>query len=311
MEHPASVRARVFISCGQAKNTDEAATASKIRDRLLELGFDPYIAIEEQSLRGLTDNIFKRLRTSEYFVFIDFKREKLACVTPTTYRGSLFSHQELAVAQFLNLEVAAFQENGVKQDDGIIRFLQVNAIHFTDRHTLANVVGDTIVRRKWKPDWRNELTLERDKNEFTSPQIANLANIPAKCFHIDIRNRHLDRFATNCYVYLEKAVRLGPSADTVHLKTVELKWAGTMFPSVGIGPGSIRTFDAFFILPESPTVLRFSGFMDASDYHPHIQGEGEYELSYLVTASNFPVARRSFKLKLDGRLALTTLSGPL
>ena len=70
-------RARVFISCGQNKNSDELETALRIRDRLSELGFDPYVAVEEQTLRGLKENIFPRLRDSEYFVFVDFKRERL------------------------------------------------------------------------------------------------------------------------------------------------------------------------------------------------------------------------------------------
>ena len=91
-------KARVFINCGQAKNADELVTASKIKNRLTELGFDPYVAVEEQSLRGLTDNIFERLKNSEYFVFIDFKREAVSGTQ--CCRGSLFSHQELALAQF-------------------------------------------------------------------------------------------------------------------------------------------------------------------------------------------------------------------
>jgi hypothetical protein len=70
-------RARVFISCGQTKDSDELETAQKIRDRLQELGFDPYIAVEEQTLSGLKENIFRQLQTAEYFVFVDFKRERL------------------------------------------------------------------------------------------------------------------------------------------------------------------------------------------------------------------------------------------
>jgi hypothetical protein len=46
-------RATVFISCGQAKGTDEEATASAVASRLRELGFDAYIAVQEQTLRGI------------------------------------------------------------------------------------------------------------------------------------------------------------------------------------------------------------------------------------------------------------------
>jgi hypothetical protein len=71
------LRARVFISCGQNKESDEVVIASAIRDRLQELGFDPYIAVQEQTLRGLKENIFRQLSECEYFIFVDFRRERL------------------------------------------------------------------------------------------------------------------------------------------------------------------------------------------------------------------------------------------
>jgi hypothetical protein len=60
----------------------------------VSLRFDAYIAVEEQTLRGLTENIFARLANSEYFLFDDFKRDRLE--GSNEHRGSLFSHQELA-----------------------------------------------------------------------------------------------------------------------------------------------------------------------------------------------------------------------
>src|SRR5437773_503907 len=141
-------RARVFISCGQTKNSSELETAHKISERLEELGFEPYIAVEEQTLSGLRENIFRQLRIADYFVFVDFKRERLVPrgrtgrSTGLQHRGSLFSHQELALASYLDLPLLAFQEKGVKEDDGILRFLQANASPFKDRHLLPNVVAD-------------------------------------------------------------------------------------------------------------------------------------------------------------------------
>src|SRR5438477_12554495 len=118
MQRPDEPRARVFISCGQSRGSDEESTASDIATRLRELGFDPYIAVQEQTLRGLKENIFEQLAKSEYFVFVDFKREQLANSGPPIHRGSLFSHQELAVASYLDIDLMAFQESGGKHDDG-------------------------------------------------------------------------------------------------------------------------------------------------------------------------------------------------
>lgn len=300
------MRARVFISCGQSKETDEEQIAHRISERLIALGFDPYVAVEEQTLRGLTENIFEQLRKSEYFVFVDFKRELLSGTR--VHRGSLFSHQELAIASFLDINtIVAFQETGVKTDDGMLRFLQMNAVQFTDRHTLPNVVADTIHQRGWEPNWRNELVLEREPQEFSevSAIFPDGSSHPTRFFHINVHNCHREKLATNCNVYLERAIKRPNTI--IPLKTIEFKWAGVQFPSVGIAARTLRSFDAFHILRAHPTRLRFNVFTDASDYYPRFLEEtGEYELSYLVTAENFPPARGSFILVLNNVLDKTT-----
>src|ERR1022692_4579924 len=113
--------------CGQSKGTNEEVTASAVAGRLQKLGFDPWVAVREQTLRGLKENIFEQLAKSEYYIFVDFKREELAntappvCrgslfshqaldanTAPPVCRGSLFSHQELALASYLQIPVLAF-----------------------------------------------------------------------------------------------------------------------------------------------------------------------------------------------------------
>jgi hypothetical protein len=49
------LRARVFISCGQSDKGDERQIAHQIRETLINLGFDPYVAVREQSLRGIRE----------------------------------------------------------------------------------------------------------------------------------------------------------------------------------------------------------------------------------------------------------------
>jgi hypothetical protein len=124
-------------------------------------------------------------------------------------------------------------------------------------------------------------------------------------FHINVRNRHRDKIATNCYVYLAKAINLNTSEE-IPLKTVEFKWAGYVLPNAHILPKQARGFDAFWIAHDRPTHLQFNAYSDASDYIPRIEGEGRYELSYVVVADNFPVLRGSFILSLNKSLELTT-----
>jgi hypothetical protein len=297
--------ARVFISCGQMKGSDEVSIAHNIRDRLFEMGFDPYIAVEEQTLDGLKENIFKQLSNSEYFVFIDFKREQLSNAVPHVHRGSLFSHQELAIASYLGIEVLAFQESGVKPDDGIIRFLQVNATPFSDRHLLPNVIADEVRRRRWDPRWKADLILESVPAQFSDTLIGDTRKL-ARFFHIIVRNRHRCRVARNCYVYLEDAVKLEPERRIL-FKKAEFKWAGYSQPNASILPGGARAFDAFFILHESPLLLGYNTFATGTDFIPRIEGEGKYRLKYLVLADNFPESRRSFVLDLNPSLQATAL----
>jgi hypothetical protein len=300
-------RARVFISCGQSKESDEAQVAHKIADLLRERGFDPYIAVAEQTLRGLKENLFEQLRKSEYFVFVDFKRELLA--DSPFHRGSLFSHQELAIASLLDIDVAAFQEKGVKPLDGLVQFLQANTIEFTDKNLLPDEVANIVHRRRWNPSWRNELLLEAPQFEDNVAVYDNRTGQSlgmAKYFHVNVRNHHREKLASNCCVYLESVIK---RPDTnIELKTIEFKWAGTEFPSVGIAAGTSRLFDALQIPHAQPNNVLFQVHTDSSTYIPRIPQEiGEYELSYLVTSENFPPARRRFILDLHNSLADTNL----
>ena len=51
--------ARIFISCGQDKDTDEARIASAIKIKTKSLGFDPYVAIDVQTLQGLKESYLR------------------------------------------------------------------------------------------------------------------------------------------------------------------------------------------------------------------------------------------------------------
>jgi len=301
----------VFISCGQAKGTDEERIAAEIARRLQELGFDPYIAIQEQTLLGLKENIFARLENSEYYLFIDFKRERLVGLTSDAEcRGSLFAHQELALASYLGIDVLAFQEEGIKKNDGIMQFIQANAIQFGDRSMLPGVVADSIRRRSWNPKWRNELVLEREPGQFTDadriePSQTGVRYLKGRFFHVDVRNRHRAKIATNCYAYLSRVVNLG-NEEEIPFRTVELKWAGYVLPNAHILPGQVRRFDAFWVDTEHPTEVRFNLYADATDYTPRLPGVGRYRFTYQVVSDNFPPASVSLILNLNASLTLTT-----
>jgi hypothetical protein len=297
-----SEKARVFISCGQRKNTGELTIVKQIADNLDKIGFEPYIAVEEQRLEGVKENIFKRLENAEYFLFVDFKRERLPS---GEHRGSLFSHQELAIATFRGYEVLAFQEEGVKKEDGILRYIQANCYPFSKRQELPSVVAQKVQERKWNPNWKNELALERDNNEYEEVQTTKIGEF-RRFYHIEVVNHHKDRIARSCVAYVENIKNLA-NGKTRTPEFVELKWKGMRTASVSIAPKSVRKLDAFYINhnKQSTANLRFNKFIvDWIGYYQEyaITGSGDYEIDYVVFSENFSSARAKLRLHIGAKL---------
>ncbi|HUU94874.1 MAG TPA: hypothetical protein VM487_03975 [Phycisphaerae bacterium] len=299
-------RARVFLSCGQSKKTDERAIAQRISERLKEMGFEPYIAVAEQTLKGVKENIFRQLEASEYFIFIDFKREPIA--GGDQHRGSLFSHQELAVAAFLDKEVIAFQEQGVELN-GVAAFIQANAKSFSDRENLPAIVADEVRVRQWDPGWQNELTMLADPpswsdaNRVERDVQGNVQRFAARFYHVHVRNHHRSKPAINCYAYLER-VENAETEEAIDIRTIEHKWAGYTFPNAIIGPSSQRSFDAFWVpLGEAISLgrrgLRFNVFADSTDFIPRVERPGEYLFTYRVISENFRSVTATFRVSAD------------
>lgn len=301
------IRARVFISCGQSKDTDEVDIAHKIAEKLKE--FEPYIAGEEQSLEGVKENIFRRLSESEYLIFVDFKRERLDMPgDESVHRGSLFSHQELAIAALLDIEILAFQEEGVKKEDGILKFIQANCIPFKDRHLVPDVVAERVRERGWDPNWRNELSIERDDKDFDDIRYVGGKDRPARFYHIRVKNLHEKKIARDCIVYLERWKNLS-TCETTSPELVEFKWKGITTSRVAIPPNQFRYLDAFFVYHDSPNIVKLGinhTIVDFSGYHLlytiTVEKPVTFELDYIVFSENFSPTKATFTLRIGNQL---------
>lgn len=278
-----SEKAKVFISCGQC-SPDERRAASDVAQVLKELGFKAYVAVHEQTLKGLRENIFWNLETSEYFLFIDFEREQLANLPEC--RGSLFSHQELALASYLDLDVLAFQQRGVKKEDGLMRFLQANAIPFGHPDELLNLVKSRVKEIGWTPDWKNSLRLE-----LCEPPFIDARNVGtdewSRYFHLQVTNLHYRKPALMCSAFVRSMVNRR-SGTPVEFRMVELKWAGSSELFAIIPPGLTRQVDLGFVPHARPAVFAFNTFTTSTRYMPPLQGPAEWEIEYVVSSVNFP-----------------------
>jgi len=300
-----NLKARVFISCGQRKGSQEEKIALEIYEKLKTLGYDPYLAIEEQTLKGLKENIFPHLDSSEYFIFVDFKREKIILGDESIgHRGSLFAHQELAVASFLDKRALAFQGEGVKKDDGIMKFIQANCITFHDRQFLPGLVEEGIKNKEWKSNWHDELILLID-NECGTEEETDAGLV--QYYHVAVKNLNPYKSALSCYVFLE-SVKDVAADRSISFETVEYKWRGVSFPNVVITSNSSRHFDTFIIQHSNPNVAHSSNFSDGSQHHVQtLTGPGDFELTFKVISDNFRPAIGSFVLHLNNDIKKVTL----
>lgn len=296
-----SLRAQVFISCGQREDLGEVEVATKISEVLAQEGFDPYIAASQQTLRGLKENIFQRLAESEYFLFIDFVRDRLDLEGSSLCRGSVFSQQELALAAYLDTDVIAFQEEGIKPLEGILRFMQTNCLPFNDRSLLPKMVIEKVREREWSSDWKKALTIEAEvdvhRNVRRLPE-----SVQGDFYHLHVRNNHIRVVARNVYAYLDNVVEVGTNRR-VEYGSVEFKWAGYTLPNAIIPPGGTRRLDAFWIPHPQPNCPQFNCFTDSTAFFPRIQGPGQWYMDYTVYSDALRGATRRFLLTLDGTVA--------
>lgn len=120
---------KVFISCGQ--RADEKEKAEKVKGLLKEKFFlDSYLAFKVQGLDDIMI-ITEELKTSDYYLFIDFKRNE-----QKDFACSLFTHQELALAHHVGFrDIIAIQEQGMPLE-GFLKYVLSNPEHFTTEEEL-------------------------------------------------------------------------------------------------------------------------------------------------------------------------------
>jgi hypothetical protein len=319
-----ALRPRVFVSCGQRKGSEELTIANRIAARLKSMGFDPYVATEEQTLKGIIENVLARLAESEYFLFVDFRRERLSPKHRrprsgrAAFRGSLFSHQELGVATFLELGFLGFQEAGVRPDDGMIGFVQGNVYPFRprERPELPEIVANRVRTRldsgEWRIGWRRQLEIRHDPQLTSIASDQQLGGVGSTYLHFVIRNLDSRASAYDCVAYVTE-IRLVGSGVVRPLPRVELKFHGVVSQSVVVPRSDQRQLAAVRILHTEPLVALvgfnslitdFSGFFNEFA----MRERGDYDLRVKVFSRNFPALDQWFRFHLGATPAECSLT---
>ncbi len=294
-------KTKVFISCGQRDNTNESEIAKKVAALLERKEYEPYVAKSIQSLGALTEEIYRQLDDSEYFLFIDFKREKICSETGgVQFRGSLFSHQELGIASYLEKNCLVFQEKDLRLE-GIQSFIISNPHVFTSTKELLAKI-ETEVTTKWQTGWKNELKISMATPVYQDAVMtggqANGQN--SRWYHVSVRNNHYCNHAKNCYAYILD-VACGLAMNIIQ-RDIETHWSGYEMPATTILPGDTRDIDVFFYFQSwGEPLFYFNPFTTSGHYHPiPIQNNSNidgYIFTVKVISDNFRPVLGKFKLK--------------
>jgi len=293
--------ARVFISCGQRHG--ERKIAQEIADQLRKDGFRPYIALEAQSIQDVNSGIIGELRRSDYYVFIDFRRESLCNEDgPNDHRGSLFSHQELAIAYALNFEKAIFfREAGVRLE-GIGKFMMSNATEFDDRSKLAELVAKATARM-WNAQYSRNLVvgqLHFPPNPIQTPSLLG------RFLSVDILNRRPDEASAGALARLAGLqVNEGEAKPSPNKSPLKVTGQAQAFQQT-ILPKDHGAFDLLCVDYEPGSKIFLHNALDVPHPPAIIEEVGLHHLDYEVFAPGFERLRFTVALQTTGECASAT-----
>lgn len=285
-------KARVFISCGQS-NDREKKIGLAVESYFKEKKFETYFAEEVHSPEALTESIFSFLQKSEYFVFIDFKREKMET---NEIRGSLFVNQEIAIATFLKLQGLGFSEKGVKQE-GILKYQIFNAFPFEDETEILKKLEEET--KDWDNESVNELYLSYDPETTTKDtKLIDAKNQPlSDWYHLVVENRNKNKHAFSCIGYITKIKNLN-SGQVIMPPTNEIIWAGIGDISVNIMANGKRELDAFYVRRDDEKIHFHQRPLKTTNqkyWLPDLP-KGKYFITYTIISSNFPMVSKDFRI---------------
>lgn len=165
----------VFISCGQYSE-QEKKLGKAVVAIVKGFEFEPYFAENQNSLKGLHENILSKLNECSGFIAVMHPRGLLSFPGGAKHtRGSVWIEQEIAIAAFIaqysgrGIEVAAFIHEDIKRE-GIRDLLHLNPISFrSDNQVLEQLPG---ILKKWTlvGSAHAELKLSYEKVKITGAQ---------------------------------------------------------------------------------------------------------------------------------------------
>jgi hypothetical protein len=232
-------------------------------------------------------SITDELRTSDYFLFIDFERT------------SLFAHQEFALAHHLRFAgniIALRHKNAPPEMEGFLRYVLSNPEEFGTRDELLTKVRELVEAKGWNPNYSRNLVVNPAFTRSTPVRYVDQTGASVhESWRAEIENHRSDAAAVGAICIL----------DTIRFPTGEcrsstdrgyLKWVGHKECERTILPNSSEKVDIFAVRIDKPGIFLLSS-LDAPRV-PMVTDDGDYELNYLLFARDFPVRPFTVKVRL-------------
>jgi hypothetical protein len=299
--------AKIFISCGQDTDAERLA-AREASSWLASQGFVPYIAITVQSIPDLNQGIIGELKQSDYFLFVNFRRELLQHGSDEPiFRGSLYTNQELAIAYALGFQQMIFLNQQFAERRGMFGTIVSNSPEF-DRYTeLLPVLQNAVRDANWRPTFSRNLVPESvrwsEPVYYSDHAIWLLHEKPArqaKMLILTLANRRHDRGAISTSMRLKSVEGAGVQRLAIP-DNAPLKVTGHLQEYTQIiWPDSSGEFDLLALDLEDQERLFLNSLNDMSPRRPVISGVGEYRVVFQAFAEGFPIVDIPLRLTVTG-----------
>lgn len=307
--------AKVFISCGQTLDA-EKEFAKKLSDWFSAKGFNPYVAIDAQSINDINNSIIWNLRTADFYIFIDLKREQVIPFpgNNNNLRGSLFTHQELAMSYLLKFPEVIFLQHNDLPLEGVLKYILGNPKKFNNYDDAFKIIIDEINTRNWDPEFNRSFRVEllpltnklSYKDHSTLDSSGKKVTRESYILKVRVENKRIDLPAINTVARLEV---FQDSSGKLHKPdTTSLKWAGEQLYSKPIFETESAEFDAFAIADNNQLEIYLHSARDFYPRLPIINKAGQYSLFYSISAVGFPKCGLKIDIDLTGDYKSTIVS---
>lgn len=240
------------------------------------------------TFKDLISGLLEALRTCDYYVLINLARERIID-DGAKCRGSLFSHQELAMALAFDYDHLLILNQSNVHNEGLQGVLVSNIPHFESAEDVLPLVKLAVRDAHWSPQYSRQLQIGRLRWEQKPIRYADHTGVrDQRVLFGDLHNKRTDRAA---YRAIARLVSLqetsGPSID--HLDKTLLKATGVQGYEHTIWPVSHEAFDLLALSSCHPNEVYLHSSLDLPVRVPILDRPGTYLLNYQFIAEAFPV----------------------